>query len=133
MNISCSKNLNSGYTKIVKKLEQSPDWKKEIYNNNFATGAHSKKLTLGSKTMATNMGGIGGSTLGTIVINSDKIKSDSNCRDCIHRNICKYISYHKSLIEQVNQITVDSNFELRLWCKNYKSDVGVKGMGITSY
>lgn len=82
--------------------------------------------------MATNIGGIGGSALGTIVISSEKIKSDSNCSDCMHRNICKYISYHKSLIEQVNQITVDSNFELRLWCKNYKSDVGIRGMGITS-
>ena len=70
--------------------------------------------------------------MSTTIVSSDKIKSDSNCGDCMHRNVCKYISCHNSLIEQVNQITVDSNFELRLWCKNYKSDIGVRGMGITS-
>ena len=128
----CGKNPNSDYAKVTREMAKWPTWKKQIYNERFAMGKHSKKLIIGENKMATNIGGIGDSALGTIVISSEKIKSDSNCSNCMHRNICKYISYHKSLIEQVNQITVDSNFELRLWCKNYKSDVGIKGMGITS-
>lgn len=128
----CGKNPNSDYAKITREMAKWPTWKKQVYNERFAIGKHSKKLIIGENKMATNIGGIGGSALGTIVISSEKIKSDSNCSDCMHRNICKYISYHKSLIEQVNQITVDSNFELRLWCKNYKSGVGIRGMGITS-
>ena len=65
--------------------------------------------------------------MNTIIVGSDKIKSDSNCGDCMHRNVCKYISCHNSLIEQVNQITVDSNFELRLRCKRYRNDTGIRG------
>ena len=135
MNISCSKNLNSEYTKIAKKLEQSPDWKKEIYNNNFATGAHSKKLIIGDENMSsniggagfTNMGAIGGGIAGTIVVNPTSNRSDNNCKDCMHKGICKYVNYYAGLAETVNQISVDSNFELRLWCKSYKSNTGVKG------
>ena len=135
MNISCSKNLNSEYAKIAKKLELRPDWKKEIYNNNFATGAHSKKLIIGDENMSsniggvgfTNMGAIGGGATGTIVVNPTSNRSDNNCKDCMHKGICKYVNYYAGLAETVNQISVDSNFELRLWCKSYKSNTGIKG------
>ena len=75
----------------------------------------------------TNMGAIGGGTAGTIVVNPTSNRSNNNCKDCAHKGICKYVSYYAGLAETVNQISVDSNFELRLWCKSYKSNTGVKG------
>ena len=112
-----------------------PIWKKQVYNDNFATGAHSKKLIIGDENMSsnigrvgfTNMGAIGGGTVGTIVVNPTSNRSDNNCKDCAHKGICKYVNYYAGLVETVNQISVDSNFEIHLRCKNYKSDVGVRG------
>ena len=43
----CGKNPNSDYAKITKQIEQRPNWEKQVYNDNFAIGAHSKKLITG--------------------------------------------------------------------------------------
>ena len=75
----------------------------------------------------TNMGAIGGRTTGTIVVNSTSNRSDNNCKDCAYKGICKYVNYYAGLAETVNQISVDSNFELHLRCKSYKSNIGAKG------
>jgi hypothetical protein len=105
---TCGKNTNSDYAKNTKRMAEQPNWKKQVYNDNFAAGA------------------IGGGTAGRIVVGSTSDGSDSNCKDCARKEICKYVSYYAELVEIANQISIDSNFGLRLWCKNYKTDVGIR-------
>jgi hypothetical protein len=38
------KNYSSVYNAVRKTAELWPSWKKEIYNNSFATSTHAKKL-----------------------------------------------------------------------------------------
>ena len=133
--MECSKNPESDYAKINAEIAKWPNWKKQVYNDNFAVDAHSKKLIIGDENMSsniggigfTNMGAIGGGAAGTIVVNPTSNRLANNCKDCAHKGICKYVNYYAGLAETVNQISVDSNFELRLWCKSYKSNTGVKG------
>ena len=132
----CGKNPESDYAKINARIAKWPNWKKQVYNDNSAIGAHSKKLIIGDENMSSNIGGIGFTNMGAIggsgsipavVVNPTSNRSDSNCKDCMHKGICKYVNYYAGLAETVNQISVDSNFELHLRCKSYKSNTGIKG------
>lgn len=137
----CGKNPNSDYAKITREMAKWPTWKKQVYNERFATGLHSKKLIIGEENMATNIGGIGyidtaavcggakggSGFLPTVMVDGKKFEADNTCKTCANKGICKYVDYYSGLITSTQQISVDSNFELRLWCKQYRNETGIRG------
>lgn len=73
-------------------------------------------------------GAIGGSgSLPTVMVDGRKFEADNTCKTYVNKDICKYVDYYSSLITTTQQIAVDSNFELRLWCKRHKNDTRIRG------
>lgn len=128
---TCGKNPNSGYAKITKEIAEWPTWKKQAYNERLAVRLHSKKLIIGEENMVTCIGGgaIGesGSLSAVAAVDGKKFEADNTCETCANKGICKYVDYYFSLITTTQQISVDSNFELRLRCKRYRNDTGIRG------
>lgn len=73
-------------------------------------------------------GAIGGSgSLPTVMVDGRKFEADNTCKTCANKGICKYVDYYFGLITTTQQISVDSNFELRLRCKRYRNETSIRG------
>ena len=71
--------------------------------------------------------GGGGSLSAVAAVDGKKFEADNTCETCANKGICKYVDYYFGLITTTQQISVDSNFELRLRCKRYRNDTGIRG------
>lgn len=88
--------------RIKEQMEKWPDWKKRVYNDNFATSVHSTKLEIGVDPMAYK-----------VIVEA--------CDECSKRNVCKFVDTFKRYADSVKALAEATSAPVKtdISCREY--------------